>query len=207
MNACPYARVMRRVSPRAIAFPRQGHLGDGYARLHVSFSHYRQYPLRRLLWTTPNPSPIPLTLHRQECYFLTVGKKEVSRGHHELSLLLVSSTVAPYLSIALQHPRRQTLHSMAHVAWPNIRHRRCDRHSHKTQSMRLLFKQLCSCKGDAALPRPALKVTDSVDMNDDSIEHSLHLSLDLICSLCSVPWESYAGFAAPPKKPRIILPS
>ena len=73
--------------------------------------------------------------------------------------------------------------------------------------MRLLFKQLCSCKGDTALPRPALKITDSVDMDDDAIEHSLHLSLDLICPLCSIPWESYAAINAPLKKPRLIIPS
>ena len=69
--------------------------------------------------------------------------------------------------------------------------------------MKLLFKQLCSCKGMANLPKPSVHITSSTDMSVEAGE--IKLIIDLTCPLCGASWEGYAGFKYEPKSTNKLI--
>ena len=72
--------------------------------------------------------------------------------------------------------------------------------------VRLLFRKVCSCSLTATdLPSPSLKVTSGFDTDDETPE--VKVTLELLCAKCHSPWESFAGLAYEPKRPKLIIPS
>jgi hypothetical protein len=65
----------------------------------------------------------------------------------------------------------------------------------KAALMKLLFRQVCSCKGIANLPEPNLNVTHRPDMSATHPE--IKLTIDFACPSCKTPWESYAAVESP----------
>lgn len=71
--------------------------------------------------------------------------------------------------------------------------------------MRLLFKPSCSCPlSPTTLPKPSFRITQ--DFDTDDAEPAIYASADLLCAACEKPWESFAGLAYLPKKPKLATP-
>lgn len=67
-----------------------------------------------------------------------------------------------------------------------------------------MFRKPCQCPITASgLPQPVLKVLSGFDTDSPSPE--IRIAVDMLCSTCGKPWESFAGLKYEPKKPKLII--